>query len=105
MSVREYTARAMVVRWNDPAEWRALDAIVRPESRWHPCAVYPSRRDCSYRGESSCGLPQASPCPLAWRGRLWETRYAQADWLLDYIERRYGSPSQALAFRRAHGWY
>lgn len=104
-SVRQYAHTLIIARWHSEAEWRAFDAIIRPESNWNPCASYPSRYDCRYTGSSSCGIPQANPCPPAWRGRLWETRYAQVRWARDYIARRYGSPSRALAFRRRMGWY
>lgn len=104
-SVRQYAHTLVLARWGSEAEWRAFEAIIRPESAWNPCASYPSRNDCRYTGSSSCGIPQANPCPPAWRGRLWETRYAQARWARDYIARRYGSPSRALAFRRVHGYY
>ena len=84
---------------------RALDAIVRPESGWNPCRRYPSRTDCDYAGSNSCGIPQATPCPYAWRGRLAGSWRAQVRWLLAYIERRYHDPVAALAFRRSHNWY
>lgn len=104
-SVREYAHKLVLKRWHSEAEWRALDAIIRPESGWNPCASYPSRHDCSYSGSASCGVPQANPCPSSWRGRLWETRHAQVRWLMDYVFRRYKRPSLALAFRQAHGYY
>jgi hypothetical protein len=104
-SPRDYAHRLVLARWHSEAEWRALDAIVEPESGWDPCAVYPGRHDCGYTGSSSCAIPQANPCPGAWRGRLWETRFAQARWLIGYVGGRYGSPTSALAFRRAHGYY
>lgn len=83
-------------------QWWALNEIVTAESGWNPCAVNPGRRLCYYTGTSSCGIPQAQPCP--WRN-LWTTRYAQVRWLMSYIKRRYGSPLNALAFRRVHNWY
>jgi hypothetical protein len=98
--MREAAARG----WTG-AHWRALEAIVRPESGWDPCAVYPQRHSCTYAGSQSCGLPQAQPCPAAWRGRLWDVRYAQVRWLLDYIAGRYGNPQSALHFRHTHSWY
>lgn len=103
--MRQYAHRLVLQRWHSEAEWRALDAIVRPESAWNPCASYPRHHDCHYAGINSCGIPQANPCPPLWRGRLWETRFAQCRWIVDYVARRYGSPSRALAFRRANGWY
>lgn len=76
-----------------------------PESGWNPCRHYPSTTDCRYSGSNSCGIPQANPCPSLWRGRLWETRYAQVRWVLAYIATRYRDPVHALWFRQAHGYY
>jgi hypothetical protein len=103
--VRVYAMREAAARGWTGSHWRALEAIVRPESGWDPCAVYPQRHSCAYGGAESCGLPQAQPCPAAWRGRLWQVRFAQVRWLLDYIARRYGNPQGALHFRHAHAWY
>lgn len=92
------------------SQWWAINDIITPESGWDPCAVNPGRRLCYYTGSSSCGIPQAQPCP--WRN-LWASRYAQVRWFFRYIEhhidadtgRPYGTPVGALAFRRAHNWY
>lgn len=91
-------------RWTG-AQWDALDSIIRPESAWNPCASYPSRHDCFYSGSSSCGIPQANPCPYSWRGRLGASAKEQVKWLLNYVKVRYGSPLNALYFRRTHGYY
>lgn len=104
-TVRQYAHRLTLARWHSEAEWRALDAVIRPESDWNPCSAYPRVHDCAYAGSSSCGVPQANPCPVEWRGRLWETRFAQVEWLIRYVAGRYGSPSAALAWREAHGYY
>jgi hypothetical protein len=104
-SVREYARQQAAARGWTGAQWRALEEIVRYESSWDPCAVFPSRHSCTYAGSVSCGVPQAQPCPRAWRGRLWEVRFAQVRWLLDYIDSRYGHPANALQFRRSRGWY
>jgi hypothetical protein len=92
-------------RWVYLSEWHALDSIIVPESGWNPCASYPGRDDCHYSGPNACGIPQANPCPEAWRGRLGRTWRAQDRWLIAYVARRYGDPLAALAFRNAHGWY
>jgi hypothetical protein len=86
-------------------EWTDLDAIVRPESGWDPCAVYPSQHDCGYTGSNSCGIPQANPCPSEWLGRLDRTWKAQVRWLMSYLAGRYHDPAHALAFREANGSY
>jgi len=104
-SPRGYAHRLTIVTWHSEAEWRALDAIVRPESGWNPCRHYPSTTDCRYAGSNSCGIPQANPCPSAWQGHLGKTWRAQVRWLIDYVKRRYKTPSNALAFRRANNWY
>lgn len=96
-------AYQLVVKRGWASQWWAVQEIVEPESHWDPCAYNPVRHDCGYTGSASCGIPQAQPCP--WSGRLWTTRYAQVRWLVSYIERRYGNPVNALAFRRAKGWY
>jgi hypothetical protein len=84
---------------------RALSSIVEPESGWNPCLRYPSTTQCGYSGSNSCGIPQATPCPRQWRGRLDTTWRAQVRWLLAYIKHRYRDPVSALAFRRSHHWY
>ncbi len=104
-TVKQYARLVVLERWKSEGEWRAAVAVITPESNFNPCASYPSRHDCRYSGPSSCGVPQANPCPSSWRGRLWETRYAQCRWFVDYVARRYGSPSNALSFRRGHGYY
>ena len=104
-SPRAYAHRLTIHRWHSQAEWMALDAIVRPESGWNPCSAFPSIHSCTYAGSNSCGIPQANPCPVAWRGRLASTWRAQVRWLISYVAHRYGTPLRALAFRRAHGWY
>lgn len=104
-TVRAYARCLTIRRWRTQAQWRALDSIVTPESRWDPCAVYPSMHDCRYAGSNSCGVPQANPCPAGWRGKLFVTRWAQARWLIAYVAGRYGDPIRALRFRQQHGWY
>jgi hypothetical protein len=105
LSVRAYARLQVAARGWTETDWRALRSIAWSESRWDPCAVYPSRHSCAYAGSGSCGIPQTQPCPTAWRGRLWTTRFAQVRWLLDYVQRRYGDPVRALAFRRSHAYY
>jgi hypothetical protein len=104
-SVRGYAMQQAATRGWTGAQWRALEAIARPESGWDPCAVYPQQHNCAFAGAGPCGVPQAKPCPPSWRGRLWRVRFAQVRWLLEYIDSRYGDPLSALWFRQAHAWY
>lgn len=105
--VRAYAQREAAKAGWVGAEWQALEAIVLPESDWNPCAYFGHRPDCAYSGSNSCGIPQANPCPLAWRGRLGASWREQVAYLLRYIRDRpgYGDPLHALWFRRSHGWY
>lgn len=103
---KQYAMNLATVKYGwTGAQLLAIDAIVAAESGWNPCRRYPGTTECDYAGSNSCGLPQASPCPAAWRGRLGSTWRAQVEWLLSYIEQRYHDPVSALAFRRSHNWY
>ena len=106
LSARKYTMTLAATEYGwTGAQHRALDELVGPESGWNPCRRYPSTTDCAYAGSNSCGIPQATPCPSAWRGRLASSWREQVRWLLSYIERRYHDPVSASAFRRSHNWY
>lgn len=102
---RDYAQRLTLKHWHSWREWLALDAIIRPESGWDPCAHYPSAHDCLYQGWNACGIPQANPCPSQWHGRLFSTRWAQVRWLIRYIIRRYGDPLTALYYHTYRGGY
>lgn len=104
-SARAYARQLVLRRWHSAAQWQAEDSIVSGESHWDPCAVNPGMHACGYAGASSCGIPQANPCPTGWRGHLYETRFQQVVWLQHYIAGRYGDPLHALWFHKAHGWY
>jgi hypothetical protein len=116
-SPKEYARELAAKRGWVGAEWAAIVEIVEGpvradgkrsggESGWDPCAVYPSRHDCGYAGENSCGIPQANPCPPAWQGRLGRTWRSQVRWMLDYfVTHGYGRPSVALAHHRRTGSY
>jgi hypothetical protein len=43
---------------------------------------------------------------MATAGADWRTNPAtQIIWAIGYMEKRYGSPCKAWAFKRSHGWY
>jgi hypothetical protein len=104
-TVARYARQQVLERWHDVREWRAVQTIVGAESAWNPCRRYPSVTDCRYTGGNSCGVPQATPCPRSWRGRLASTWRAQVRWLVAYLARRYHSPARALQHRQRFGWY
>jgi hypothetical protein len=92
--------------------------IFEYESRWDPHATNKS--------SGAYGLPQANPASklggwaeakaqaaakagdpeAAWLYRAWrDNPVVQAEWGVDYMTGRYGSPCAALAFRSERGWY
>lgn len=91
--VRRYT----IARWGED-EWASMEILGGKESGFRPFAVNPT--------SGARGIPQALPCSklLSVIGTL-DNIEGQAQWMVDYIARRYSSPSQALAFHRQHNWY
>lgn len=75
------------------ANWNALYVLWMHESGWNPRAYN--------RGSGACGIPQALPC-----SKIPDKSAAgQIKWGLDYIQRRYGSPSAAWSHWRQKHWY
>lgn len=81
----------MLTRW-DESQWRALEQLIQNESGWQPL-VY------NHGGSGACGLFQSLPCSkvLSVAGTL-DNVQGQAQWGLDYIQNRYGSPQAALDY-------
>jgi len=75
-------------------EWQALHTLVQKESSWNPGAANPR--------SSARGLFQKM---TSLHGPIERGAAGQARWGLNYIRRRYGSPSRALAFHRRNNWY
>lgn len=73
--------------------WPSLLALWNKESNWNPGA--------RNRSSGACGIPQALPCSkipdMSTQGQI--------EWGLQYIESRYGNPSNAWRFWLSHGWY
>lgn len=72
-------------------EWKSLYKLWDRESRWDYTADNP--RSSAYGIPQMLTMPEDTPM----------TR--QIDLGLKYIKHRYGSPSRALAFHNANGWY
>lgn len=77
-------------------QWPALDRLVSGESSWNPSAANPS--------SSARGLFQKM---TSIHGPLEPTIEGQANWGLNYIKQRYGSPSAAYNkwLSRSPHWY
>lgn len=79
-----------------PSEsWGAADVIVSQESGWNPNAVNAS--------SGACGLGQQLPCGK-WAGQ-WNNPIDSLNGMHGYVIGRYGSWENAVAFKRANGWY
>lgn len=75
------------------ADWNALYVLWMRESGWNPRALN--------RSSGACGIPQALPC-----SKIPDQSIAgQIKWGLDYIQRRYGSPSGAMQHWQQKHWY
>ncbi|MFV2172346.1 NlpC/P60 family protein [Actinomadura sp. LOL_016] len=81
------------------SQWGPLEALWQRESNWRWNAENPS--------SGAYGIPQAlPPGKMASFGSDWKTNWAtQIRWGLDYIKKRYGSPSGAWAHSQRTGWY
>lgn len=76
------------------AEWNALYRLIMKESGFNPNAANPT--------SSARGLFQKM---TSLHGPLENTLEGQILWGFNYIKRRYGSPSAALAFHLRNNWY
>lgn len=80
------------------SQYGCFDQIITAESHWNPLASSPSGK---YYGMAQFG-------PTAWKSTgIAKTSdpFRQIDAAKIYMDHRYGSPCEALAFRRSHGWY
>lgn len=69
--------------------------LIRRESNCRPEAVNPS--------SGACGISQALPCSKM--GCSLEDPVCQIGWMDNYIQNRYGSWEEALAFHYINNWY
>lgn len=83
---------------NDPNAWGAMNAIVQSESGWNNNAQNPT--------STAYGIGQF--LDGTWEGTGYQKTsdpQTQVDATIKYLMNRYGTPSNALAFRKQHGWY
>lgn len=76
-------------------EWGYFDELVTRESGWNPYSVNAS--------SGACGIPQALPCSKMDVER-WDYE-GQLKWMINYIDNRYGTPSEAIKFHDDKNWY
>jgi len=83
--------------WSD-YDWECLVKLWNRESSWNPNAVN--------KKSGACGIPQANPCSKASKGTDYRTNWkTQVRWGLNYIKKRYGTPSEAWKHSQDIGWY
>lgn len=78
------------------SQWPAMNSLILMESGYNN--VY------NKGGSGACGIPQALPCSKLPQG-INTPLAVQIQWMCAYIKNRYGTPSSALAFHQANGWY
>lgn len=91
--------------WTGTQRW-CLDTLWEGESGFSQYAdTRKSGLDAANATVYAYGIPQARPAQkMAAAGPDWRISPAtQIRWGLDYIGRTYGTPCNALAFKRAHG--
>lgn len=78
-------------------QWASLNWLVSHESSWNPNAKNPS--------SSAYGLFQFLDGTWGPYGKKTSDPMKQAQYGMEYIKERYGSPAQAKAFWEGHHWY
>lgn len=78
-------------------QWSALERLVQKESSWNPNAQNPT--------STAYGLFQFLNGTWGAYGEKTSDPRLQAQYGMQYIKDRYGSPEQALAFHESHNWY
>jgi phage-related protein len=80
--------------WSTDPQWAAIDRLVQKESSWNPNAANPT--------SSARGLFQKM---TSIHGPIEPTPAGQAEWGLNYIRGRYGTPVSALDFHNRNNYY
>lgn len=104
-------------RWG-LAQSECASLIFEYESGWNPHATnkasgayglpqaYPASKLGDWAAAKAAAAETAGDPAAAWLYRAWrDNPVAQAEWGVDYMTDRYGSPCAALAFRNGAGWY
>lgn len=79
-----------------PQEFSQLDSIISRESNWDPNALN--------EGSGAYGIPQILPSAHP-NTNLQDNPRGQIQWLLNYIQERYGGIGNALEHKDETGWY
>jgi hypothetical protein len=86
-------------RWDPHATNRRSGAYGLPQA--YPASKLGKWAEAKAAAAAKAGDPEAARLYRAWR----DNPVVQAEWGVDYMIERYGSPCAALAFRTGSGWY
>jgi Transglycosylase SLT domain len=116
-AAEQRAARARALRGGTPAQNRALGMQMCRDRGWSASQcddlgrLWQRESGWNHRasngGSGAYGIPQALPgSKMASRGGDWRTNpRTQIAWGLDYIQGRYGNPSNAWGHALRTGWY
>lgn len=87
----------VVEKWSKK-EWEAMRYVMNKENR--------NANQYAVNSIGACGIPQALPCSkmLNVIGSL-DNLDGQLDWMVNYISKRYGTPTKAMQFHKINNWY
>jgi hypothetical protein len=86
-------------RWDPHATNKRSGAYGLPQA--YPASKLANWAEAKAAAAAKAGDPEAARLYRAWR----DNPVVQAEWGVDYMTERYGSPCAALAFRTGSGWY
>jgi len=75
----------------------AFDNLIKKESAY--------RYDAVNASSGACGIPQSLPCSKMGCTLDEAGEVCQIEWMINYIENRYGSPMEAYNFHLENNWY
>lgn len=81
----------------EESDFSAVDFLVTRESSWNPNAINKS--------SGACGLMQFLPCSTTKAGADWNNPVTALKKGNDYVNARYGSWNNAVAFWQKNHWY
>lgn len=92
-------ARRLMPAWSSGAAWDAWNAVEMREAGWNQYALN--------RSSGAYGIPQALPASKmgAAANPPQSNPTAQINWMVSYIQGRYGDPQGAWAHEENFGWY
>ena len=95
-NIKVYAFEKVLNRW-DEKEWAYFSDLIERESHWNSEAKNPK--------SSAYGLCQTMMSVHRTPEGFRKDPYAQVDWCIDYVSKRYETPKQAIKFWDSHKWF